>query len=88
MLNAPEQSISHKTVRKCIINLIEIFINQNTLTGPANCKKTTSHHYVQNQGKLMMQSQENGQKRPFGQIFLGTISRSNISSFSENCKFF
>ena len=44
VLNAPEQSISHKTVRKCIINLIEIFINQNTLTGPSNCKKTTSHH--------------------------------------------
>ena len=38
--------------------------NKNTLTGQANCKKTTRHHptyhYVQNQGKLMMQSQEKG----------------------------
>ena len=27
------------------------------------------YHYVQNQGKLMMQSQENGQKPQFGQVF-------------------
>ena len=27
------------------------------------------YHYVQNQGKLMMQSQENGQKPQFGQFF-------------------
>ena len=37
-----------------------------------------TYHYVQNQGKLMMQSRENGQKPQFGQFFL-TISRSNIS---------
>ena len=49
-------------------------INKNTLTGPADCKKTTWHHahiyhYVQNQGKLMMQSRENGEKPQFGQFF-------------------
>ena len=36
-----------------------------------------TYHYLQNQGKLMMQSQENGQKPQFGQIL--TISRPNIS---------
>ena len=36
------------------------------------------YHYVKNQGKLMMQSQENGQKLQFGQFFL-TISALNIS---------
>ena len=28
-----------------------------------------TYHYVQNQGKLMMQSRENGQKQKFGQFF-------------------
>ena len=28
-----------------------------------------TYHYLQNQGKLMMQSQENGQKPQFGQVF-------------------
>ena len=28
-----------------------------------------TYHYVQNQGKLMMQSRQNGQKRQFGQFF-------------------
>ena len=28
-----------------------------------------TYHYVQNQGKLMMQSRENGQKPQFGQCF-------------------
>ena len=28
-----------------------------------------SYHYVQNQGKLMMKSRENGQKPNFGQFF-------------------
>ena len=46
---------------------------KNTLTGPVNCKKTTRHHapyhYVQNQGQLMMQSPENGQKPQIGQFF-------------------
>ena len=28
-----------------------------------------TYHYVQNQGKLMMQSPENGQKPQFGQFF-------------------
>ena len=36
-----------------------------------------TNHYVQNQGKLMMQSRENGQKPQFGQFL--TIWRSNIS---------
>ena len=27
------------------------------------------YHYAKNQGKLMMQSQENGQKLQFGQFF-------------------
>ena len=36
--------------------------NKNTLTGPANSKIMPTYHYVQNQGKLMMQSPENGQK--------------------------
>ena len=36
-----------------------------------------TYHYLQNQGKLMMQSQENGQKPQFEQIL--TISRPNIS---------
>ena len=38
-----------------------------------NCKKVTRHmptcHYVQNTGKLMMQSQENVEKPQFGQFF-------------------
>ena len=36
-----------------------------------------TYHYEQNQGKLMMQSRENGQKPQFGQFL--TIWRSNIS---------
>ena len=28
-----------------------------------------AYHYVQNQGKLMMESQENGQKPQFGNFF-------------------
>ena len=36
-----------------------------------------TYHYVQNQGKLMMQSRGNGQKPQFGQFF--DDSRSNIS---------
>ena len=28
-----------------------------------------NYHYIQNQGKLMMQNQENGQKPQFGQFF-------------------
>ena len=28
-----------------------------------------TYHYVENQGKLIMQSQENGQKSKFGQFF-------------------
>ena len=91
VLNAPEQSISHKTVRKCIINLIEIFINQNTLTGPANCKKTTSHHaHLSLCAKSRKINDAKSRKWPKTSIWANflTISRSNISSFSENCKFF
>ena len=47
--------------------------NKNTLTGPVNCKKQLdimpTYNYVQNQGKLMMQSRENGEKPQFGQFF-------------------
>ena len=28
-----------------------------------------TYHYMQNQGKLMMQSRENGQKPQYGQLF-------------------
>ena len=37
-----------------------------------------TYHYMQNQGKLMLESRENGQKPQFGK-FLLTFSRSNIS---------
>ena len=30
---------------------------------------TSTYHYAQNQGKLMIQSRENGQKPQFGQFF-------------------
>ena len=36
-----------------------------------------TYHYVQNQGKLMMQSRENGQKPQFGKFL--TFVRLNIS---------
>ena len=36
-----------------------------------------TYHYVQNQGKLMMQNREHGQKPQFGKFF--RISRSDIS---------
>ena len=45
------------------------------LNGPANCKKTTRHHAhlslcaKSNDGKLMMQSRENGQKPQFPNFF-------------------
>ena len=39
-----------------------------------------TYHCVQNQGKLKMQSWENGQKPQFGQFFL-TISKPNISKW-------
>ena len=50
-----------------------------------------AYHYVQNQGKLMMPSQENGQKPQFRQFL--TISRSNVfklqiflkNRFHSNC---
>ena len=42
-----------------------------------------NNHYVQNQGKLLMQSRENGQKPQFGYFFWRF--RRQISS---NCKFF
>ena len=58
------------------------------MTGPANCKKqldiVPTYHYVQIQGKLMMQSRENGQKPQFGQ-FLDDfeVKYLQIASFSE-----
>ena len=44
-----------------------------------------TYHYGENQGKLIMQSQENGQKPQFGQFFL-TISRSDIPNVSLQLK--
>ena len=43
-----------------------------------------NYHYVQNQGRLMMQSRENGQKPQFGQIFddFG-VKYLQIANFSE-----
>ena len=44
-----------------------------------------TYHYVQNQGKLMMQSRENGQKQKFGQIFGDfEVKYLQIENFSEN----
>ena len=41
-------------------------------------------HYVQNQGKLMMQSRENGQKPEFGQFFDDfEVKYFRIAHFSE-----
>ena len=47
-----------------------------------------TYHYVQNQGKLMMQSRENGQKPQFGQFFDGfEVKYLQIAIFSEKNKF-
>ena len=47
--------------------------NKNTLTGPVNLRKQLdimpTYHYVQNQGKLIMESRENSQKPQSGQFF-------------------
>ena len=44
-----------------------------------------TYHYVQNQGKLMMQSRENGQERQFGQFFDDfEVKYLQIAEFSEN----
>ena len=43
-----------------------------------------TYHYVQNQGKLMMQSRENGQKPQFGQFFDDFEAKYlQIANFSE-----
>ena len=43
-----------------------------------------TYHYVQNQGKLIMQSQENGQKLQFGQFSDDFQAKClEISNFSE-----
>ena len=43
-----------------------------------------TYHYVQNQGKLMMQSRENGQKPKYGQFFDNfEVKYLQISNFSE-----
>ena len=44
------------------------------------------YRYVQNQGKLVTQSRENGKKLQFRQFFL-TISRSNISKIFQKNRF-
>ena len=44
----------------------------------------SSYRYVQNQGKLMMQSPENGQKPQFGQVFDDfEVKYLQIADFSE-----
>ena len=43
-----------------------------------------TYHYVQNQGKLMMQSRENDQKPQFGQFFDNfEVKYLQIANFSE-----
>ena len=43
-----------------------------------------TYHYVQNQGNLMMQSRENGQKPQFGQFFDDfEVKYLQIANFSE-----
>ena len=43
-----------------------------------------TYHYVQNQGKLMKQSRENGQKSQFGQFFDDFEAKYlEIAKFSE-----
>ena len=43
-----------------------------------------TYHYVQNQGKLMMQSRENGQKPQSGQFFDDfEVKYLQIANFSE-----
>ena len=43
-----------------------------------------TYHYVQTQGKLMMQSRENGQKPQFGQFFDDfEVIHLQIAIFSE-----
>ena len=53
--------------------LIMHWVNKNALTGLMNLRKQLdimpTYHYVQNQGKLMIESQENDQKPQFGQFF-------------------
>ena len=57
------------------------------MNGPANCKKTTrmpTYPYVDNQGKLIMRSGENGQKPQFGQFFDDfEVKYLQIANFSE-----
>ena len=43
-----------------------------------------TYHYVQNQGKLMMKSRENGRKPQFGQFFDNfEVKYLQIANFSE-----
>ena len=43
-----------------------------------------TYHYVENQGKLKIQSQENGQKPQFGQFFDDfEVKYLQIANFSE-----
>ena len=57
------------------------------MTGPVNCKKQLdimpTCHYAQHQGKLMMQSRENGQKISIWAIFWRFRGQ-----MSSNCKVF
>ena len=61
--------------------------NKNTLTGAAIVRKQpdmATYHYVQNQGKLMMQSRGNGQKPQYGQFFDDfKVKYLQIANFSE-----
>ena len=48
-----------------------------------------TYHYVQNQGKLMLQSRENGQKPQFGQFFNDLeVKYLHIANFSEKYALF
>ena len=51
---------------------LEFYVNKNTLTGRRFVRKQLdimpTYHYVQNQGNVLMQSRENGQKPQFGQF--------------------
>ena len=47
-----------------------------------------TYHYVQNQGKLMIQSREKDQKPQFGQFFYDfEVKYFQIASFSEKIGF-
>ena len=75
------QAQKMKKKKKCTLN-------KNTLTGPANCKKTTRHHahlsLCAKSRKTNDASRENGQKPQFGQFFDNfDVKYLQIANFSE-----